>query len=160
METLVFTPDTELLDFAKSFSENHQFLNVPTIFYSERKRFCIEYLKDAYTDSNGNPTESKTVVRVSAKTCIIQFVHRILHETKEYTPNFIFFCVLWCIARRMKNVNSELEADILTLQYCLKSGWDKEKLTDVFNGWKKEFEKADTETNRMRMKKIAENIQK
>lgn len=109
METIQhkkFTPDKELLDFAESFSKIYK-KSRGSFFISKNKKYQIRYLSRI--------PKTNTCVRIGTKTGIIE-MDKTLLKAKAYTPDFVFFMVLWCIACKEQN-GDFAKSDIETIKY-------------------------------------------
>ncbi len=89
----------------------------------------------------------KTSARASKYTGIIELDKIAFNE--GYTPDFIFFIILWCVAINYNN--DPFMADSLTTKYYLETGRSKKNLA---LGYIKLFSISPTPTNKKRYEKI------
>ena len=136
-----FLPDSNLLRFAKQFSDNYKKAPVGE-YFSYNEKYHIRYLK-RIKDTN-------TGARISGVTGIIE-IDKTIFKSKEYTPDFVFFIILWCVVcGEQKDIKL---ADKITIEYYLTTGRSRKNLA---LGYLKLFSKVLTELNRERWKLIAQ----
>lgn len=110
----VYPLDKELLEFATWFSENYTKLSVSE-YWSREKKYCIYFYENMIDKNTGQ--EITCPVCVKAKSGRMEFNRCYLISSEKVNADFVFYIVLWCYIRC--KVNSEVEADIKTLQYYI-----------------------------------------
>ena len=131
MPTVKFKPNNELIKFAKKFSKNFKKIGEGDYLSDGKKKYKIRYtngIKDSHRERM-----LSTFCRVSIKDKHMEFDRKALRK-KDIHIDFVFFLILWCIARL--KVKSEFEADAITVKYYFTTG---RSFIPVLNGWKKQF---------------------
>ena len=131
MPTVKFKPNNELLKFATKFSQNCKKIGEGDYLSDGKKKYKIRYtngIKDSHRERM-----LSTFCRVSIKDKHMEFDRKALRK-KDIHIDFVFFLILWCIARL--KVKSEFEADAITVKYYFTTG---RSFIPVLNGWKKQF---------------------
>lgn len=116
-----FTPTSELVEFAQRFSQNYKIMEFG-VYRSTKGTYTIHYVK-----VNKDSPTAYWVSRVMANDNIIELQKETLLDN-SYTADYIFFIILWCICLRELENHNLVEADILTLQYCLNNGMSKKNI--------------------------------
>ena len=144
----VFLPDSELLDFAKEFSDNYKRLTVGN-YFSSKKTYHIKYLTNVIDDITGQ--KLITGARISNHTGIIQLDKSLL-KSKEYTSDFIFYIIIWCIACNNQSNKGDVKwADKYAINYYLTTGRSKK---NIAMGYVKLFSSISTDLNKERIELI------
>lgn len=145
-----FIPEQELFDFAKQFSENYRTLTVGEYFSNDRK-YQIKYLERIIDKNSGR--KLNTGARISHTTGIIE-IDKLIFESEQYTSDYLFFIILWCVVEKMKR-NPRL-SDKITVEYYLTTGRSKKNL---LIGYAKLFSSVMTELNVDRYKLLLEMLE-
>lgn len=149
-----FLPDPELLNFAKQFSDIYKKLTVGE-YFSDEKKYHIKYLERIKDKNTGRILN--TGARISNMTGIIE-LDKYIFKRKEYTPDFLFFIILWCVAcNEQENKENMKMADKMVMEYYLTTERSKKNLE---MGLIKLFSKALTDMNKERYELIAQMLGK
>lgn len=149
----VFLPDSELLDFAKEFSDNYKRLTVGN-YFSSKKTYHIKYLTKVVDNITGK--QLTTGARISNDTGIIQF-DKSLFKSKEYTSDFIFYIIIWCVSCvNQSNKGDVKSADKNAIKYYLKTGRSKK---NIAMGYVKLFSSVSTDLNKERIELIFQMLE-
>ncbi len=92
---IIFNPDSELVEFAKDFSDKYRILSAGR-YESNGGKYTIDYLdqiRDKVTKAIIN-----TLARIGHNSKIIQLDRSKFMSSKE-NSDFVFFLILWCIAK-------------------------------------------------------------
>lgn len=147
-----FLPDSELLNFAKQFSDNYKKLSVGE-YFSGDKKYHISYLARIKDKNTGKILT--TGARISTMTGIIE-LDKFIFKSKEYTPDFLFFIILWCVAcNNQENKGDMKMADKMAVEYYLTTGRSKKNLA---LGYIKLFSKVTTDLNKERYELIEQML--
>lgn len=112
--------DAEFLNFAEDFStlwHLHDPGETPLIFHSQEGKHKIELHKVLLKDKTGE--ELSTPVRVNIPNQLIQFSKSKLTSSDRYTPNFVFYMILWCKYNMLRGNDYEADAEALKLYISL-----------------------------------------
>lgn len=144
----MFNPDDELLKFAKWFSENYQLLK-PGDFYSDNKNYHVKY-KQHLTDNITGLTMA-TNARVGMTSGTIE-LDKTKFSVASYSPNFMFYIILWCVAEK-KNKGNLFLSDEECCNYYLTTNRD---VKDLINGYLETVKLAmNTEITKQRLPKLS-----
>ena len=147
-----FLPDSELLNFAKYFSDNYKELNVGE-YFSENKKYQIKYLARIRDKSTLKVLNAGAIV--SNMTGIIELDKFIF--SKGYTSDFLFFIIIWCVACNSQENKGDMKmADKLAVEYYLTTGRSKKNLA---LGYVSFFSKVLTELNKERYEIITKMLE-
>ncbi len=128
METETIIPEYFLLG-ADRFAKNYKDMNTGTYFIGD--------------DSDG--------ARVGNTSGNIEIDKSKLVSNEKYNSNFVYFMLLWCYAKKRDLYGSDYSADKIALTQYLKENRSKKELMIALREF---FEKANTEHNMDRLKKI------
>jgi len=147
-----FLPDSELLNFAKQFSDNYKKWSVGE-YFSDYKKYHISYFERIKDKITGKVLT--TGARISNMSGIIE-LDKFIFKSKEYTPDFLFFIILWCVACNGQENKGDMKmADKLAVEYYLTTERSKKNLAF---GYIKLFSKVATELNKERYELIAQML--
>lgn len=148
MEEKAYNPvivDDELLELAYYFSDNYRSLKVDT-YFSKDKTYCIEYLDRIIIGMSGE--WDKTGVRVAMQAGVIEMDKTILSD-EEYTSDFIFYLIIWCISRRQND--SIIQADNAAIKYYQST---RRSIKNLLKGFAKLVSNSNTALNMRRTENI------
>ena len=149
-----FLPDSELVSFAKQFSDNFKLFSVGD-YFSDNKKYHIKYLKELTEHGR----KLKTIARIANTSEFIELDKKGL-KNKIYTADWVFFIILWCVA--MRQVKDAIEADRMTVDYyfgeSVFNGEEKKTKKNIFSGCLKLFGKSPTELNVRRTVRLAQML--
>jgi hypothetical protein len=111
--------DAELINFAKQFSDSYKNLKIGE-YFSENSKYHIKYLPELMDVRIKAPLA--VGARIEIKTGIIE-LNRFIFKSKEYTPDFLFYIIIWCVVRNtIEGRNDIRNADKMTVEYYLTTG--------------------------------------
>ena len=97
--------------------------------------------------------EYSTNIRVGLSSGIIE-VSKSKLLALESNPDYVFFMVLWCAVEY--NLKSNIQSDIITLKYYLKTG---RSVKNIMLGYTSLFKRVPYTGNVIRMQKIMDYIE-
>lgn len=115
---ITFTPDKELVDFATSFSDRYANLKVG-LYQSRTQKYRINYLSKFVDAKTGERVYSGARVAMDGKNEGVIQIDKSIFKKKQYTPDYVFFIILWCIVQ-YKFENIPL-SDKITAEYYVKT---------------------------------------
>jgi hypothetical protein len=146
-----FTPDEELINLADHFSKNYKTLS-EGIYRSGNDKYEIRYV-DFCRDPHTNEIQS-TSAKVALHTKQI-IISRIKFQDQQYTPDYVFFIIIWCHISHMLGGNTTT-SDELSVRYYLTT---KRNIKHLVQGYIALFQSAPNEANVKRMKLISSIIE-
>lgn len=147
--TDIFTRNNELLELALEFSNNYK-KNKVGDYYSSNRKYHIKYCKRLKDEFTGEPLT--TAARVCNETGVIE-LDKELFKNQEYTSDFVFFIITWCVVRHALQDSNIKEADKISLEYYLTT---KRSKRSIMQGWGKLLSTVPTELNMERLKQVTE----
>lgn len=115
---ITFNPDEELIDFATSFSDNYPKLKVG-LYQSRTQKYNIKYLPKLTDNKTGERVYTGARVVMDGGNTGLIHIDKSIFKNKKYTPDFVFFIILWCIVQhRFENL---LLSDKITAEYYVKT---------------------------------------
>ena len=147
-----FLPDSNLLNFAKQFSDNYKKKSAGE-YFSDDKKYHIKYLARI---KNKNTGKVLTIgARISNMTGIIE-LDKFIFKSKQYTSDFLYFIILWCVARKNQENRGDIKmADKMAIEYYLTTERSKKNLA---LGCKKLFTANQTKLNKERYELILQML--
>jgi hypothetical protein len=121
-----FLPDRELLDFAQEFSDNYKDLAAGK-YLSSHENYRISYL-DRMKDKSGSVLQ--TGARYAQRANVIE-LDKFIFKKKDYTPDFLFFIILWCAACKYGMGRTKM-VDKMVVEYYLTTGRARHNLMHGF----------------------------
>jgi hypothetical protein len=123
--TTPFVPDEELLNFATEFSNQYKSLGLGN-YCSDNQQYKIklnERNKDSKTGMVAN-----SPFRIGVSSGIIE-IDKFMSENENYTPDFLFFIILWCVACKRYTKSLDFKPiDQMTTEYYLTTERSKNNL--------------------------------
>ena len=144
----VFTPDKELIAFANEFSKMYKKVRVGE-YCSSNNKYHIKYLARIKNKNTGKALA--TGARISNMTGIIE-LDKFIYKSKEYTPDFLFFIIIWCVVCRENKGNMKL-SDKNAIKYYKTT---KRSKRNIMKGFLKLFFTVPSLLNTERYKIIAQ----
>lgn len=112
--------DAEFLNFAEDFSTRWYLHDPETFitFVSKTGKYQIE-LHNSVLKNPKTEVEYTTPVRINTKDGVIQCSKTKLSSSDRYTPNFVFYLLIWCKYRFLRGNDNEADAEALKLYISL-----------------------------------------
>lgn len=116
----IFNPDTELIEFAKYFSDNYKNLK-EWVYLSEKANYKISYI-DSIVDAKTLNLVNSTA-RISTISKVIE-INRLSLLNGNYNSDYVFYLILWLVAKDKFHLEnkSDTHVDILVLNYYVTTG--------------------------------------
>ncbi len=144
--TTSFVPDEELLNFATEFSSQYKSLSAGS-YCSDNDQYKIKLNERNKDSKTGRVTNS--AFRIGRISNIIE-IDKFMSENENYTPDFLFFIILWCIVCKRYIHSEQYEVlDKITIEYYLTTKRSKPNLLKGYIHLLKDTQIIDLRKKRM-----------